>query len=120
MESIFESVGKNISYELCKKNMTQQSLADILGISKQVLSKIIKGKKAINIAELSKIAKALSISINTLMNVDLNENVQTPQFSFMGKIKNEETRDKFDKLRNIIEEILYLEDYANEAGLIQQ
>ena len=41
----FVQVGSNIQKQLDMKGMTQQSLADSLNISKQVMNKIIKGSK---------------------------------------------------------------------------
>ena len=52
----FAQVGANIQRQLDIKGMTQQSLADALQISKQVMNKIIKGSKAINVNELAKIS----------------------------------------------------------------
>lgn len=33
----------------------------------------------------------------------------------MGQIKNEKTRQKVEFLKNVIDEILFLEEYANEC-----
>ena len=41
----YTEVGKNISMVMEQRGMTQQNLANRLGISKQVMSKIIKGNK---------------------------------------------------------------------------
>ena len=65
----FAQVGANIQEKLNEKGMSQQSLADALGISKQVMNKIIKGSKAINVNELSKIAGILSTSTDSLLTV---------------------------------------------------
>ena len=40
---------------------------------------------------------------------------QTYHFSYMGQIKNEKTRQKVEFLKNVIDEILFLEEYANEC-----
>ena len=40
----FKQVGENISQAMKIKGMTQKQLADQLGVSKQVMSKIINGK----------------------------------------------------------------------------
>ena len=113
-KSFFELVGKNISCVLEQKRITQQSLADILGVSKQVLSKIIKGQKAINVIEISMISKALDVSIDSLLGVLPQKPDLLPQFSFMGELKKEKTKDKVDFLRGVIDEILFLEDYSND------
>lgn len=108
----FEQVGRQISLILREKNMTQQSLATRLNISKQVLNKIILGQKAINIAEITKIAAALDTSVESLLNVSVPAPVE-PTFSFMGSIQNPKTKEKVLLLKEVIDEILFLEDYAN-------
>ena len=113
-KTFFESVGRNISNTLEQKRITQQNLADLLGVSKQVLSKIIKGQKAINVSEISMISKALGVSTDSLLDIRSQSPNLSPQFSFMGELKKETTREKVNLLRNVIDELLFLEDYAND------
>lgn len=108
----FEQVGKQISKILTEKNMTQQSLATSLNVSRQVLNKIILGQKAINVAEITKIAIALDTPVECLLNVSAPI-AKEPTFSFMGNIKNPKTKEKVLLLKEVIDEILFLEDYAN-------
>ena len=114
-KSFFKSVGMNISSILEQKNITQQHLADLMGVSKQVLSKIIKGQKAINVSEIFMISKALDVPIDSLLDVGLQSRNPSPQFSFMGDLKKEKTKEKVDFLRNVIDELLFLEDYSNDC-----
>ena len=113
--AFFELVGKNISNMLDLKRITQQNLADMLGISKQVLNKIIKGQKAINVNEISMISKALGVSIDSLLDVGTQTPDLLPQFSFMGELKSEKTKEKVDFLRQVVDEILFLEEYSNDC-----
>jgi transcriptional regulator with XRE-family HTH domain len=108
----FKQVGSNIQLALLKQDKTQQFLADSLGISKQVMSKIIAGSKAINVAEISKIANVLDVTTDSLLE-NKSEQSQERQFAFMGKIECEETRNKIDFIKTIIDEILWIEEYAN-------
>lgn len=110
--TIFKQVGSNIQNTLISQGKTQQYLAEQLGISKQVMSKIISGAKAINVAEISKIASILKVSADALLAVEPVQE-STHSFSFMGKIKNEQTREKIEFLRKVIDEILMLEEYAD-------
>ena len=112
MDNLFQQVGKQISSVLAAKNMTQQSLANSLNISKQVLSKIIQGQKAINVSKISRIAAVLNVSIDSLLDVESSTPAE-PKFSFMGSIQNQETKEKIFLLKEAIDEILFLEDYAN-------
>lgn len=115
----FEQVGKNIQKELETQGKNQQFLADRLGISKQVMSKIVSGAKAINVAEISKIAEILQVSADQLLTV---EAVVEPThcFSFMGKVKNEQTKKKIEILQTVIDEILMLEEYADGRKVFEQ
>jgi len=112
--SDFKQVGKNISVIMEERGMTQQYLADQLGISKQVMSKIINGKKAINVAEISQIASVLDSSIDVLLATGNNYQEQKPISVFMGTIHDEEARRNVDFLRNVIDQIHLLEDLVHE------
>lgn len=110
----FSQVGKNISNVMTQRGMTQQNLADKLGISKQVMSKIIKGNKAINVTELSQIASILGNTTDSLLTVESNAITREPGLAFMGMIKDEETRTKVELLRNAIDQIHLLEEMDND------
>lgn len=109
----FAQVGANIRRVLDLKGLTQQSLADRLGISKQVMNKIIKGSKAINVYELSQIAKVLNLSTDELLTVD-SMPAAADNLSFMGRISDTETLKKINLIRTTIDEIHMLEDLLNE------
>ncbi len=110
----FKQVGKNISMVMEQRGMTQQNLADRLGISKQVMSKIIKGNKAINVTELSQIASILASTTDLLLTVKSNTISNELGCAFMGMIKDDETRAKVELLRNAIDQIYLLEELVNE------
>lgn len=110
----FMQVGRNISHAMTTHGMTQQHLADQLGISKQVMSKIINGKKAINVAELSQIASVLGSSTDSLLSVENSPADYKPGLAFMGAIHDDEARQNVELLRNAIDQIHLLEDLTNE------
>ena len=113
MEStIFKQVGNNIQSILTTQGRTQQFLAEQLGISKQVMSKITAGSKAINVAEISKIANVLNVSVDKLLTVDTMKE-PLHHFSFMGQVKEEATKQRIEILQTVIDEILMLEEYAD-------
>lgn len=105
----FAQVGANIQKELDMRGMTQQNLADELGISKQVMNKIIKGSKAINVSEISMIARVLGVTADDLLCTE--ELTETQDYlSFMGAIKDRETMEKVNIIRTAIDEIKMLEE----------
>jgi transcriptional regulator with XRE-family HTH domain len=113
VNNIFKQVGNNIQSVLKEKNKTQQYLADKLNISKQVMSKIVMGAKAINVDEISKISSILGVSVERLLDVKEDESMMH-NFSFMGRVENEQTKKEIEHLKTIIDEIIMLEEYAND------
>ena len=112
----FAQVGENIQKQLDLKGFTQQSLAGALGISKQVMNKIIKGSKAINVNELAKIASVLGTTTDELLMAS-EEPVSVENLSFMGNVTDEETLEKVGLLRTAIDEIHILEELLNAKGI---
>lgn len=108
----FEQVGANIQRQLDIKGFTQQSLADALGISKQVMNKITKGSKAINVNEIAKIAEVIGTTTDDLLQVH-GEPVSTGSLSFMGSVTDEKTLEKVNLIRTAIDEIHMLEELLN-------
>ena len=105
----FAQVGANIQKQLDIKGFSQQTLADALGISKQVMNKIVKGSKAINVNELAKIASIMGTTTDELLTVP-NEPVSADSLSFMGSVTDEKTLEKVNLIRSAIDEIHMLEE----------
>ena len=61
--STIEILINNIKYFRSLKNLTQEKLSEISGISKDYLSEIERGKKTPSIKRLIKIAEALDIFV---------------------------------------------------------
>lgn len=108
----FAQVGTNIQRQLDRIGMTQQSLADAVGISKQVMNKIIKGNKAINVNELAKIASIVGTTADELLTVS-QEPASADSLTFMGNVHDEETLEKVNLIRSAIDEIHMLEELLN-------
>ncbi|HEX3046958.1 MAG TPA: helix-turn-helix transcriptional regulator [Bacillota bacterium] len=110
----FETIGYNISEVLRDKNMSQTDLAEEMGVSKQVMSKIINGQKAINVLEVKSIAKILNIDVNLLIvEKDYHNQEKESLVKLMGVVNNN-IKDELDFLNTIIDELDYLEDLLNE------
>ena len=110
--NVFQQVGNNIQDVLREEDKTQQYLADSLNISKQVMSKIVMGAKAINVSEISQIASVLKVPVDRLLNLK-DEEPKNHKFSFMGRVENEKTKEEIERLKVIIDEIIMLEEYSN-------
>ena len=101
----FAQVGANIQKKLDIKGMTQQNLADALGISKQVM--------AINVNELAKIAEIFNTSTDELLTVR-TEQTMTDSLSVMGTVHDKLTFEKVNLIRTAIDEIHMLEELLND------
>ena len=110
--NFFEQIGNNILQILKEKNINQTELAEKIGVSKQVLGKIVKGQKAINAFELRNIAEALNITVDDLL-AEKKEVDEKPLLMFMGEIKKNTKKD-MEFLTKVISEIISIEEALNE------
>ena len=86
-------VANNVIEQMKKKNVKQIELANAIGVTKQVMSKMLNGSRMINIAELHKISEYFGIKMDDLMyesTVSQDENVVK---AFMGKVNTEAARE---------------------------
>lgn len=67
VELDYYKVGQNIKYLRIQSNLTQDTLAERAGISKQYLSLLEKGKKEGRLAIYYRIALALNVTMDTLI-----------------------------------------------------
>ncbi len=112
--NFFENIGLNISEVLSDRNMSQTDLAERMGISKQVMSKIINGQKAINALEIKSIAKILDVDVNRLVEEKTsNTNNRESLVMLMGEV-NGNTKQELTFLNTVINELDYLEDLLHE------
>lgn len=82
---MFKSLGDKIAILRKEADMTQQQLAEKIGVSRSALVKIENSQRAISIEEGDAISKALGISIDTLMNIDDKQDEKTFVMAFKAK-----------------------------------
>ena len=70
----------------------QVDLAEEIGVSKQTMSKIMNGARAINAIELHKISEYLHVSMDSLMKMPEKPMDTNVIHAFMGRVKTEEAR----------------------------
>jgi transcriptional regulator with XRE-family HTH domain len=110
MATIFEQVGEKITSWLREHNYTQNDLAERLGVSKQVMSKILLGKKSINIKEIQQIAEVMNMPIDQLIGTPIRSNgIQDPVMFMIGNLKNDKTKEKLQFLDHVMDELIELE-----------
>ena len=111
-------VGKRIQECLNKKGWSQARLADELDVSRQVVNKIIHGRKNITLEEVKLIADKLEIGLEELIekaeNKDKEEREVDPLIVFMGEVESQEAKDGLNKAKKIMDLIIFHRD-INES-----
>lgn len=79
-----EVIAKNIGTLRKKQRMTLQQLADMTGLTKGYLSKIERSQKSPPYSTLNRIARALGVDVNYLIN-DNGEALEDPRIVFTKK-----------------------------------
>lgn len=111
MSNLFVHIGQQIQKHLQESGMTQSDLASAIGVSRQVMSKIVNGKKAINVEEISKIAGIIGKPIEELLNDETSgPEVEEPVLLMMGSVSNGNTVDDLGFLNHVIDEMIDLDE----------
>ena len=112
-----KQIGTNILFYLKEQNKTQVDLANGLGASKQVVNKIIKGKKALKTEELVGISNFLGIEIQQLINSqNVVDETELEAVHLYGKIENRETA---DFILSLIRNLSSMEEELAAHGLLK-
>ena len=118
MANLFTQIGNRIQHILETKQMSQSELAERIGVSRQVMSKIVNGKKAINVEEISKIAVSIGVSLDDLMKLESLTTDTDPILVMMGTISKGNTKDDLRFLNHIMDEMILLEELLGVNGVI--
>lgn len=93
MVNMNEAISNNIINIMKQSGKKQVELAGYLGISKQVISKMLSGARMINAVELHKIAEFLNVSMESLVKVPETVHETNAVRVFMGKVESEEAKE---------------------------
>ena len=100
-----EIISNNIMNIMKQNGKKQIDLADYLGVSKQVISKMLSGGRMINAIELQKISEFLGTSMENLVKRPEVFQETNAIKAFMGKVETQEARDGLeiaDEIANLI------------------
>jgi transcriptional regulator with XRE-family HTH domain len=110
-------IGQNILYYLKDQQLTQVDLASGLGTSKQVVNKIVKGKKALKMEELIAISKYLNIELDKLVNGKQEVEIEELEAVHLyGTIDNHKTA---DFILNLVSNLSDMEEELTAHGLLE-
>ena len=112
-------IANNIQAELKKENKKQVDLAEGIGVSKQTMSKIMNGARAINAIELHKISEYLHVSMESLMRIPEKAMDTNVTHAFMRRAKTEEAR-KGIQLANKLSDMILFHTRVYKNGKIME
>lgn len=118
MEDINVIVANNI-IDLMKKNRTKQvNLAEKIGVSKQIMSKILNGSRMISVAELHKIAEYYHVKMDDLMNAPAESHSENVVKAFMGKVNTEAAKKALHDVDELADMIIYHANVRENAKIM--
>lgn len=92
MTDMNKVIVNNIISAMHRKSMKQVDLAAEIGVSKQVMSKMLSGDRMINAVELSSISNAVGTPINELVKMSSGSNEVNVIRAFMGEVHTVEAK----------------------------
>ena len=66
-EILLKKFGKNVKIERVKKDLTQEQLAEVMGVSQNYVASIDGGKENMSLGKILELSKALEIDIEDLL-----------------------------------------------------
>ena len=113
-------IANNILMRLKEQNKKQVDLADGIGISKQIISKMLNGSRVINAIELRKIAEYLGVTMDTLAILPEVPQENNVIHAFMGRVTSEGGKNALaiaDKISDMI--LFHSKVRANGTQMMQ-
>ena len=93
MVNMNETISNNIINILQQNGKKQIDLAGYLGVSKQIISKMLSGVRVINAVELQKIAEFLGVSMESLVKIPGIIPETNAVKAFMGRVESTEAKE---------------------------
>lgn len=120
MVNMNEIISNNIMNTMRQNDKKQIELAGHLGVSKQVISKMLSGARTINAIELQKIAEFLGVTMESLVKVPQVLPETNTVKAYMGRVKSQEAKDGLaiaDEIANLI--CFYARTHENAEEMMQ-
>lgn len=89
MVNMNEIISNNIMNNMKNNGKKQVELASFLGVSKQIVSKMLSGARIINAIELQQIAVFLNVSMESLVEIPQVIPETNTVKAFMGRVESE-------------------------------
>lgn len=100
-------IAKNIMMQLNKQNKKQIELAEGIGVTKQVVSKILGGSRMVNAVELHRIADYFHITMEELVAVPQGVTDMNVVRVFLGQVKTDAAKEALEIADELADMILF-------------
>ncbi|SKA03559.1 helix-turn-helix domain-containing protein [Selenihalanaerobacter shriftii] len=110
MSKFNKLVGARIQDQLDKIEWSQAQLAEKLDTSRQVINKIIHGRKNITIQEVKSIANILNVDLQQLIQPFDKEEDKEPIITFMGEVNSKGAKKGLQHAQNIMDLVIFHRD----------
>lgn len=108
-------IAGNILTMLKKQGKKQVDLANEIGVSKQVMSKMLNGGRTISAAELKQISRFLRVSMEQLMEMPEYSADTDIIHAFMGKVKSDKAKEAL-KIADEVSDLILFHQRVKENG----
>ena len=98
-----EKFNENLRKARTEKKLTQQQVADLLGVAKSTYCQYETGASEPNILRLKKLAKILGINIDTLLGIEPPEQLENDFNRLKDKFGEDRLIAYFEALKKVIE-----------------
>ncbi|MBP3871327.1 MAG: helix-turn-helix transcriptional regulator [Faecalicoccus sp.] len=110
-------IAGNILTMLKKQGKKQVDLANEIGVSKQVMSKMLNGSRTISAAELKQISRFLRVSMEQLMEMPEYFADTDIIHTFMGKVKSDKAKEAL-KIADEVSDLILFHQRVKENGIM--
>lgn len=115
-----QMISNNIINVMKQRGKKQVELAGYLGISKQIMSKMLSGARMINAIELQRIAEFLDVSMESLVKLPQVIPENNTVKAFMGRVESEEAKEGLEIADEIADLIcFYTRTHDNLEEMMQ-
>lgn len=113
-------VANNISELMRRDNKKQVDIANAIGVSKQIMSKMLNGSRLISIAELRKIAEYFNVKTDDLMRIPDTAYSLDVVKAFMGKVNTEAAKEALRTVDELADMIVYHANIRENAAIMSE
>lgn len=120
MVDMNEIIARNIMQQLKKQNKKQTELADGIGVTRQVINKILNGSRMVSAVELHSIADYFNITMEELVSSPRETGDTNVIHVFMGQVNTDAAREALEVADELADMILFhAKVRENSAAMMQ-